>query len=314
MIPDPNHIATSELAALQQKAGARVSSAIQKASEKTGIDFSYLLQQAQVESSFKFDAKAKTSSASGLYQFIESTWIKMVDKYGDKYGLNHYADKINASGKVEDQVTRAEILKLRNDPEICALMAGEFASENKNYLQNCINGDVGATELYMAHFMGAGGAAKFLNQMENNPAAIASKLFPDAARANKNIFYHKDGTGKSLAEVYEHFDRKFALVNSERTTSEDQRQASGEAMFIPAIFNNPVNRIEATKLYTSPTNYNDSSNLNILSTTTEEMGQTSPIARDDSLNPGSLPKVWWSSLSPLDFLELLKDNTLSHRA
>ena len=84
MLKTPNSTISTELAALSSKAGAKISSAIQSASQKTGVDFSYLLQQAQVESSFKADAKAKTSSATGLYQFIDRTWLQMVNKYGDK--------------------------------------------------------------------------------------------------------------------------------------------------------------------------------------------------------------------------------------
>ena len=85
----------NNLVALQQRAGANISGAIQNASVKTGVDFSYLLKQADVESSFNATAKAKGSSATGLFQFIESTWLSMVKKYGDKYGLGTMADKIS---------------------------------------------------------------------------------------------------------------------------------------------------------------------------------------------------------------------------
>src|SRR5690349_17209696 len=124
-----NAIDTNILAALSQRAGPQVTSAIRQASLKTGVDFAYLMEKAAAESSFDSDAKAPTSSARGLYQFIESTWLQMVDRYGEKHGLAEYADQI-ARGKVSSPAMRKEILALRNDPEISALMAGEFAAEN----------------------------------------------------------------------------------------------------------------------------------------------------------------------------------------
>ncbi|MDY0029309.1 MAG: transglycosylase SLT domain-containing protein [Pseudobdellovibrionaceae bacterium] len=211
MLKTPDSTVSPQLAALSTKAGAKIASAIQTASQKTGVDFSYLLQQAQIESSFKSDAKAKTSSATGLYQFIESTWLQMVNKYGDKYGLSHYADQISDSGQVTNSKIKAEILNLRNDAKICSLMAGELACENKNYLKNKVGGDIGSTELYMAHFMGPGGASKFLNALRANPTASAADAFPQAAAANKNVFYKKSGQEKSLAEVYAFFDNKFQI-------------------------------------------------------------------------------------------------------
>ncbi len=195
-----NHIQNNSLAALQKLAPANVTSAIKQASARTGVDFAYLMQQAKVESSFKPDAKAKTSSASGLYQFIKSTWMNMVDKYAEKHG-------IDTAGKSE-----TEILEMRNDPKIASKMAAEFARENKEFLDTNWGGKVGSTELYMAHFMGAGGAAAFLNARDENGSKTAAYLFPAAAKANKNVFYDSaTGRAKTLDEVYAFFDTKFTI-------------------------------------------------------------------------------------------------------
>lgn len=178
-----------------------VSGAIADASDRTGVDFAYLLQQAKAESSFNPSAKAKTSSASGLFQFIESTWMGMINKYGAKHGLN------------TDGKTRGEILDLRNDPRAASLMAAEFASENEKFLKtHTKNVDIGPTELYFAHFLGAGQAASFLNARAENGMQEAAYLFPRAAKANYNVFYDKNtGKAKSLDEVYAFFERKFEL-------------------------------------------------------------------------------------------------------
>jgi hypothetical protein len=183
---------------------------IDKASRKTGVDFAYLVNQAKAESSFNPTAKARTSSASGLYQFIERTWLDMVNRHGDKYGLDKYADAIDSKLRVGDRATRNEILALRNDPELASYMAAEFAAENKAFLERTVGGNIGATELYFAHFLGASGASGFLKELKHNPNTIAADIMPAAARANRNVFYDsKTGEPRTLGQVYAFFDKKF---------------------------------------------------------------------------------------------------------
>lgn len=213
-----NAIYNKDLEALSQRAGADVTAAIHKASTATGVDFAYLMEKAAAESSFDTDAQAKTSSARGLYQFIERTWLQMVKDHGAQYGLGDYADKISDNYKVTDKAARKEILALRDDPQIASYMAAEFAADNKAYMQQNLDkgyGDIGATEMYFAHFLGAGQATAFLNAMKDNPLQAAADLFPKAAKANYNVFYNaKTGQAKSLAQVYAFFDKKFGSDGS----------------------------------------------------------------------------------------------------
>ena len=201
----------------QNVAPKQVISAVHQAAKKTGVDFAFLMDKAKTESSFNPDAKARKSSATGLFQFIEQTWLSMIKNHGAKYGLKDYADKIEIrDGKavVADAAAKNEILNLRRNPEISALMAGEFSAENKEYLENCTTCDIGSTELYLAHFMGAGGAAKFLNSRNENGSTIAAHLFPKAARANKNVFFDQTtGRARSLDEIYNNFSKKFTGGN-----------------------------------------------------------------------------------------------------
>jgi len=198
------------LASLLSSAPKNIAQAIQKASAKTGVDFAYLLEKASAESSFNPEAKARSSSATGLFQFIESTWMSMVKNYGDKYGLSDLADKIDSRGKVSDRATRKEILELRKDPELASYMAAELAAENKSYLERTVGGDIGSTEMYFAHFMGAGGASAFLKEMQHNPMATAADIFPKEALANRGVFYDsKTGQPRTLQQVYNFFDKKF---------------------------------------------------------------------------------------------------------
>jgi hypothetical protein len=216
------------LAAMTRQAAPRVVNAIKAAAARTGVNFAYLMKQAAAESSFNAKAGSKTSSAKGLYQFIESTWLSMVKNYGDKHGLGKYAAMIDSRGKVSDPVVRKEILNLRNNPEKASLLAAEYASENQRYLER--NGglqpeEIGATELYLAHFLGAGSAAGFLKAYKDNPLGSAADLFPKAARANRNVFYDREtGQERTLAGVYDFFARKFDVKGT--ASADEMRVAS----------------------------------------------------------------------------------------
>lgn len=202
-----------------QNALSRVINAIQNAATKTGVNFSYLMQKASQESSFDPSAKATTSSATGLFQFTSQTWLQMVKTYGSQYGLGNYAAHItaDASGhlKVDSPSMKQEILALRKDPQISAEMAGELDKENAASLKQTIGGKIGSTELYLAHFLGAGGASNFIHQMRNAPNMAAADILPTAASANPAVFYDKAGQPRSLQQIYQHFAQKFDNSNTQ---------------------------------------------------------------------------------------------------
>jgi len=194
-------------------ASERVLDAIKQASAKVGVDFSYLLNKAEQESGLDPNAKSASSSATGLFQFIDQTWLRMVKTYGAKFGLASAADSISIGSdgvaRVTDAQTKQNILALRKDPSLSADMAAELTNENKEKLQCEVGGKVGSTELYLAHFLGAGGATAFLNTMKANPNAKAADVLPEAADANSSVFFDKAGNPRSLSEVYNHFAQKF---------------------------------------------------------------------------------------------------------
>jgi len=187
--------------------------AIQSAANKTGVNFSFLMQKASQESSFDPSAKASTSSATGLFQFTSQTWLHMIKTYGEEYGLGNYASQITkgADGhlSVENSAARQAILALRKDPRISAEMAGELDKENSAALERKVGGKIGATELYLAHFLGATGASRFIKAMRSTPNASAAELLPTAASANRSAFYDKAGNARSLQQVYQKYAQKF---------------------------------------------------------------------------------------------------------
>jgi hypothetical protein len=186
---------------------SRIEQAFQTASTTTGTSFDYLLKTAARESSFQPAAESKTSSATGLFQFVEQTWLETVKDSGGRHGLQSYADQIEvtATGKyrVSDPDVRQEILDLRKDPEISSRMAGELTQKNADYLSDKLGRDPSQGELYIAHFLGAQGASRLINSAQANPESSAAQMFPAQAKANRSIFYDGTGSSRSLAEVYD---------------------------------------------------------------------------------------------------------------
>lgn len=184
----------------------QIAAALQNASAQTGADFSYLLNTAMRESSLNCSAKSNTSSACGLFQFTQQTWLGTMKQSGASLGLGQYASAItqDASGRytVADPAVRKEILALRNDPQVSALMAGAYTAASKDRLESSLGRSVSQGELYIAHFLGAGGATKLISAAEDTPNSRADVLFPEAAAANRSIFYDKAGQPKTVAEVY----------------------------------------------------------------------------------------------------------------
>jgi hypothetical protein len=169
-----------------------VRAAIRRASDATGVDFSLLVETARRESALNPTARAGTSSATGLFQFIESTWLDMMRRHGAEHGLGQYAAQLQNGA---DSATRREILALRNDPEISARMAAELARENANTLQARLGRAPNAGELYAAHVMGSGGALRLIEAAQQG-APSAAALFPREAAANRGLFY-ADGVPRS---------------------------------------------------------------------------------------------------------------------
>jgi hypothetical protein len=193
--------------------GARVQNAIANAASSTGVDFKYLYHQAKVESGLNPNAQASTSSASGLYQFTNQTWLATIAQHGAEHGLGWAANAISrgANGHyyVADETTRTQILALRKDPETSAAMAGEYASDNRDYLQAKLGRSASSVDLYMAHFLGPAGAARFLSAKDSDPDQAAASVMPAAARANRWVFYNKDGSARSVSDVYQRFAARF---------------------------------------------------------------------------------------------------------
>jgi len=197
---------------------AQITGAIRQAARSTGMSFEYLLTTAQIESSLNPSAQASTSSAKGLYQFIDQTWLATMKTSGATLGFGRYVDGIvqNAAGQYEvpDPAMRSAILKLRSDPAASALMAGAYTRANATQLKQTIGRAPTEGELYIAHFLGSDGAGKLIAAASTQPRANAYSIFPQAAAANPSIFYTSNGVPRSVSEVYAKLTNRFEVARN----------------------------------------------------------------------------------------------------
>ena len=183
-----------------------VTGAIRHAARVTGADFKYLLATAQVESNFNPNARVATSSARGLFQFIEQTWLATLKEQGPALGYAPYANAIARlpSGEyaVTDPGMHRTIMNLRSDPNANAVMAGAYTRANAGKLAERLGREPSEGELYVAHFLGSNGASRLIGLAESRPLTEAATIFPSAARANRSVFYDRNGRARGAGEVY----------------------------------------------------------------------------------------------------------------
>jgi hypothetical protein len=200
----------------------KIAGSIKQAASTTGTSFEYLLATAKMESDFNPKAGASTSSAHGLFQFIDQTWLGTVKEAGSQLGYGKYADAItkspSGSYSVSDPAARTAIMKLRDDPDAASSMAGVLTQSNSFKLTGSIGRRPTDAELYMAHFMGVGGAGKLISNAEDNPQASAAGMFPSAAAANRSIFYDRAGSARSVSQVYSVLATRYASAANSPAT------------------------------------------------------------------------------------------------
>ena len=241
MTADPSNPPSLSGTAGARPPTAAIAGAIRKAAQATGASFEYLLATAKVESNLDPATSAKNSTASGLFQFIEQTWLSTLRQAGKALGYGRYAAAIGQtpSGRyeVKDPTLRSQVMALRKDPTAAAAMGGAFTQQNSIALSRRLGRAPNEGELYIAHFLGAGAAARVIRLTGDDPHANAAELFPAAAQANRSIFYDKAGNARSVAGVYAELTRRYQLARAMPppgivTTANDVRPAPSPA---PAI-------------------------------------------------------------------------------
>lgn len=211
----------------RSNAASPVVDAMRQAARRSGVSFDYLMTTARRESALNPTAKAGTSSARGLFQFVEQTWLKMVQEKGAAIGLDAEAAAVtDRAGRahVADAGARARILALRDDPAVASELAAALARDNHDGLTRALGREPQQGELYIAHFLGLNGAIRLIRGAEQTPEASATDAFPQAAQANRGIFRDRNGRERSLAEVHARlvsgFGREMAVTGSSTPVAE----------------------------------------------------------------------------------------------
>ncbi|HEY8580791.1 MAG TPA: transglycosylase SLT domain-containing protein [Beijerinckiaceae bacterium] len=181
---------------------------ILRAAYLADVDPRLLMAIADKESSFVVGARASTSSATGLFQFIDSTWLLAVRDYGARYGLEAEAglvEMVDGQPNIRDEAARARVLDMRRDAFLSTLLAASMLKREQEKLQATMGRAISEAEIYLVHFLGPAGAQKFLSALAEKPAQSAANLLPSAARANKPIFFNRQARkAKSLSVAQVH--------------------------------------------------------------------------------------------------------------
>ena len=145
---------------------------------------------------------------------------------------------------IRNNALRAEVLALREDPQISADLAAAFTKRNGEYLNNKFGRQPSPGELYIAHFLGARGAERMFSAGLENPDQIAADIFPRQADANQSIFYDNSGA-RTIREVYQALVSKHGQSNSSAPMPQDVIQSRvGSGSFVQ-----PVN-VSFTSMFT----------------------------------------------------------------
>lgn len=235
-----------------------VAKAIVRAAKETDFPADYLMAIAEKESSFRANSKADVGTAKGYFGFIEQTWLSAIKRNGAEYGLGDAAAAIttkkNKRGSpyfdIEDDRLRAEILALRDDPYISAVMAANDLKDARKRIESRIDAVMEDKDLYLSHFLGEDAAEDIIAASESKPRTAARAMLPKAARYNKAMFHDNRGRPLTVAQFRERVQDVIA-VRAEKYAAVDTdiRKAS----LVPdgfeitgSIFRKPVDKSEKT--------------------------------------------------------------------
>jgi len=259
-----------------------VYAAIRKASQASGTPFELMMASAKLESGFQPEAQSASSSASGLFQFTQQTWLSTVQQYGAAHGMGQEAAAIvNRGGRLTtaDPALRKRILDMRNDPTTAAALAGDYMRDMANSLSTSLGRPAAPGEVYLAHFLGIGGAKQMLTAA---PSQIAADVAPTAAQANGTMFYAKDGTPYTVAQFLQRVQGKV-------------KQAANDVA--PLVSRAPMTMADANSH---------------LGTTTSNAGSSSPVkAGVSAADPPDADTSGWGTATPTALRSLSESQVLA---
>lgn len=246
--PDPASKASSVLAQIENTAkqtvaesavfgtASEVVAALRLAARATGVKFGYLMELADFKSGF--DPSYREGGRAGLFGWDDGAWLDMIARFGERYGLPMYASQIeratdeagNETCKIANPIVMRQVLALRLNPRLSALMAAEEAAENIMKLTIDTENRLSRAEMALAHLFGLEESMRFLDTMRKKPYQTAETLFEEQAARFPTLFNTPGGQPLPMAQV---FGEVSELFSTGRFELEDVDQHE-DADMIPA--------------------------------------------------------------------------------
>lgn len=199
----------------------RLNTAITNAAQRFGVSPAYLAATAKREYGvfLQGDPDAidygqgnigNNSSATGVMQFIDGTWLGVVrdPRFQAAMGLD-------ITGKSEE-----ELLAMRGDPDMAMMGGAFFTANNARLARAALGREPTDADLYIMHFMGEGGGPRLFRLMQSNPEVSGAHLFPEQAAANRSVYYNRDGSERTVREVYNELGRLHGTGDGSETYME----------------------------------------------------------------------------------------------
>lgn len=244
--------------------------------DMTGVPLNWLLLLCGLESSFVYKVANEKGSATGWFQFIKTTWDETYATYGPRFGCPPDPQKLR---------------KERLDPRINALMGAMYIKQNWNFLKKHLKRDnISDVDLYMAHFLGAGGALKFLRADTN---ALGYKVFKEEYPNNPDIFFvnRKPSQPRTIGQIYQLFKDKISTFWATTGKGYQSGESISEQTPAPqtpgAANDEPMTEKERFLANLKADSFSDDG----LAAKAKETDKTSvtEMARDTTILPGTIP-------------------------
>lgn len=165
------------------------------------------------ESGGNADARNPNSSASGLGQFIDATWLAMLTKH-----------------RPDIQGSPDQLLALKSDPQLSREMTEAYAADNGKILTGA-GYEASPGNTYLAHFAGPQGAVKVLSA---DPTAPVSDIL-GAAAVKANPFLQ----GMTAADLQAWAARKMGGTSQASPQQTAQASPAAPANGLPAQSSQP---------------------------------------------------------------------------
>lgn len=220
--------------------------AMYDASIAQDVDFGILALSSMLESEFGSNTISASSSARGMFQFIDSTWLILIHKYGKRIGLNAESDSLyldQKTGRIEvkndSRITRESILTLRDDPRIISMIKAFHLKEEEQALTDFGITAPHATDYYIVHMLGTGFAQKFYelkNQNASLPLAQSGITGAEQAANNNPYFFFSASKTQPLtaAQSYGRYYTHVLQAISRLNGIEDQYGIGPDSMIFRA--------------------------------------------------------------------------------